>query len=236
MHIDERWHGDIDTAIHEIIVLSRQMSEPVQFDFNGVTLLVNGDSDPSLIHRDWSRGMNGYLGKNPTVGPYPSVVLSDDDIKNDAVIEAANERRREAADKAYAAKQLAEQQFLRGVLLMAGPIELANPDGWGQFVANNTDPYGAAAVRYAETWARVMQVRMAAGCTLEETASEASHVADTEGITGFMYGCAVSMLSQCWIHGEQLRRWHNKDSQIGTEGDEANESGGVLNPALLRIG
>lgn len=33
----------------------------------------------------------------------------------------------------------------------------------------------------------------------------------------------------------KLRRWHNKDIQLGTEGDAANESGGVLNPALLHI-
>lgn len=51
-----------------------------------------------------------------------------------------------------------------------------------------------------------------------------------------MYGCAVSILSQVWIHGEELRRWHNLDSQIGTEGEKANESGGVLNPAVLNIG
>jgi len=51
-----------------------------------------------------------------------------------------------------------------------------------------------------------------------------------------MYGCAVVILSKCWEHGEALRRWHNKDTQIGDEGDRANESGGVLNPALLSIG
>lgn len=61
-------------------------------------------------------------------------------------------------------------------------------------------------------------------------------LANTDGITGFMYGCAVSGLAKFWKHGEQLRRWHNKDSQLGTEGDEANESGGVLNPAILTIG
>ena len=44
------------------------------------------------------------------------------------------------------------------------------------------------------------------------------------------------MLAQCGVHGEALRRWHNRDTQIGTEGDKANESGGVLNPALLTIG
>lgn len=50
-----------------------------------------------------------------------------------------------------------------------------------------------------------------------------------------MYGCAVSALAKFWVHGEQLRIWHNLDIQIGNEGEKANESGGVLNPALLNI-
>jgi hypothetical protein len=49
-------------------------------------------------------------------------------------------------------------------------------------------------------------------------------------------GCAVSILSHFWKHGEELRRWHKIDTQIGDVGDKANESGGVLNPALLNIG
>jgi hypothetical protein len=56
---------------------------------------------------------------------------------------------------------------------------------------------------------------------------------DAEGITGFMFGCAVLVLAKCWKYGEALRRWHNRDTQIGTEGDHANETGGVLNPALI---
>lgn len=61
-------------------------------------------------------------------------------------------------------------------------------------------------------------------------------VLDDDGITGFMYGCAVQMLAKSWKHGEALRRWHNKETQIGMEGDKANETGGVLNPALLSLG
>lgn len=89
--------------------------------------------------------------------------------------------------------------------------------------------------RYAEKWADLMEARIAAGQTVEQCAKQTSNEADTEGITVFMYGCAVSILSQAWEHGEELRRWHNRDTQIGTEGDEANERGGVLNPALLSI-
>ena len=34
---------------------------------------------------------------------------------------------------------------------------------------------------------------------------------------------------------ERLRKWHNIDTQLGTEGEEANTGNGVLNPALLSI-
>jgi len=43
-----------------------------------------------------------------------------------------------------------------------------------------------------------------------------------------MYGCAVSMLSQCWKYGEELRRWHNKE--WGHE-----DTDGIVNPAVLTI-
>jgi len=77
---------------------------------------------------------------------------------------------------------------------------------------------------------------MAGGSTLQSVAKQASFDADIEGITGFMYGAAVSVLSQTWEHGEELRRWHNIESQIGDEGVRANDTGGTLNPALLVLG
>jgi hypothetical protein len=46
----------------------------------------------------------------------------------------------------------------------------------------------------------------------------------------------VSCLAKCWVHGEALRRWHNKETQLKDEGDKANEEGGVLNPAVLVLG
>jgi hypothetical protein len=100
---------------------------------------------------------------------------------------------------------------------------------------NSSDPYSARVVSYGEDWANLMEARLSKGEQLADIAKETSHEADTDGITGFMYGCAVSALSHFWEHGETLRRWHNKDTQIGQEGDEANEAGGVLNPALLQV-
>ena len=104
-----------------------------------------------------------------------------------------------------------------------------------EYVAKNSDPYGAGIVRYGEAWAEAMELAEYAGETVQQCAKRTSHEADTEGITGFMYGCAVSALSYFWPKGEELRRWHNLDTQLGVEGEQANESGGVLNPALLNV-
>jgi len=89
---------------------------------------------------------------------------------------------------------------------------------------------------YAESWANLMEKHISEGEELKDIASKSSYEADTEGITGFMYGAAVQVLSWSWVHGEELRKWHNLDSQIGNEGEKANESGAVLNPAVLNIG
>lgn len=116
------------------------------------------------------------------------------------------------------------------------PDMTRDENGWNQFVANNTDPYGKACVDYATRWADLMEARIASGEALENCAEESSHTADTDGITGFMYGCAVNALAHCWIHGERLRRWHNLKTQFHDEGEKANQNGGVLNPAVLVIG
>lgn len=117
-------------------------------------------------------------------------------------------------------------------------MQIRDAEGWKAANDANppSEPYGHRVITYAEDWANFMEREMAAGHSLEDCAERTSHEADTDGITGFMYGAAVSVLSYVWAHGEALRRWHNLKTQIGTEGERANESGGVLNPALLNIG
>lgn len=108
--------------------------------------------------------------------------------------------------------------------------------------ANSKDGYSKAVVDYTERWAALMEAAIgtqtisnAIEHTIRSVAKDTSHEADSEGITGFMYGCAVSALAQFWEHGEVLRRWHNLDTQIRNEGEKANESGGVLNPAVMTL-
>lgn len=97
---------------------------------------------------------------------------------------------------------------------------------------NNLDPYGHGVYTFAERWAELMEkdIEDCGGPTAAVIANfeKRSRQADTEGITGFMYGCAVSILSNCWEYGKILRKWHNK--KYGYEGD------GVVNPAILTIG
>lgn len=96
----------------------------------------------------------------------------------------------------------------------------------------NDDPYGRACFTYAERWAEMMEPGIENSDNpmqyLIDNAEKLSHEADEEGITGFMYGCAVSILSQCWEYGEVLQKWHNME--WGYDGD------GVVNPAIMKIG
>lgn len=97
--------------------------------------------------------------------------------------------------------------------------------------SNNLDPYGHAVYTFAERWADLMEKKIETTGdpekTIAENAKRLSRKADTEGISGFMYGCAVSILSSCWEYGEILRKWHNKEYDY--EGD------GVVNPAILTV-
>lgn len=114
-------------------------------------------------------------------------------------------------------------------------MKVTNRKYWNNQRKINVDPYSKAVVDYAERWANLMEEQINSGKKLEDIAKETSHQTDINGITGFQYGCAVEMLASCWEHGEQLRRWHNLDVQMKDEGEKANESGGVLNPALMSI-
>jgi hypothetical protein len=107
------------------------------------------------------------------------------------------------------------------------PLNEEKSQEWQHCKEVNSDPYGSAGVRFAEAWADLMEEEVEKGKTIAEVAEKTSHTADTEGITGFMYGCAVSILADCWIYGEELRVWHN--NEYGHAGE------GVVNPAIITI-
>ena len=225
--------SDITSTIIEAIALSSmEDNRLIKFKFNDVTVSVYSDSNPELIYRDWSRALSGYISKN--VGPNPNPVLTDEEEISDTRIRQENERRYQKIREEYEAKTRTKQEIVE-VKLVGIDIELTNVERWQEFKTVNSDGYGGAIITYSERWAQLMQFEMANGKNLEDVADATSQEADIEGITGFMYGCAVSTLSQCWKYGEQLRRWHNIKTQLGSEGDKANESGSILNPAVMSV-
>lgn len=223
----ECWAGtEIRSTIGNAIAEALKANDQVKFEFNGVTVVVEGTSRADLIYRDWHRALLGYT--DSPVGPHPRETLTTAEIAKDAALEAESRKRQRESQERAAAKQRQEQREVDAILSTTGDIELSDPVAFAECREKNKDPYGSGVVRYAETWARLMQAEIAKGRTVVECAEVTSHKADIEGITGFMYGCAVSILAKCWKHGEDLRKWHNKE--YGQEGP------GVVNPAVLTIG
>lgn len=189
----------------------------IKFEFNGVTLVVTKETaDKDRICKEWKAGMEANAEKYRRER---EVWLKTPEGQEYLAQQKEEETRRKAIE--------AE------VLQIDKTIEMEFKDeeakrAWDDMVkVNSNDPYGMCVVKYARRWAKYMQKFIAEGKTVIEIAEKASHDCDVEGITGFMYGCAVQALSKSWKYGEELRKWHNKD--YGYEGD------GVVNPAVLTI-
>ena len=199
----------IKAAAQKMVEIVRFGGEPVTAKFNDIDLVATLDSTAELIVAEYDR-----ISEERRVA-----------YKASPEGQAAKARQEEFQRKADAARG-------EGIK----PFEIIDQGAWDSWMESNEDDYGACVMRYAARWANVMESKMAAGEELEAIADAASSEADVEGITGFMYGCAVGVLSKCWKHGEKLRRWHNLKTQVSNEGVRANEGGGVLNPAILSIG
>jgi len=203
---------NVSETAKRMVALAKKTKGPVTAKFNDIALTAKPGDNPEAIVQYYQTESNRR---------HEEYVKSPEYKK----------RQREAKEA-----QQRQDLMLKGALAVAPEkMTLRDEEGWKKSVAANTDGYGCGVISFAERWARLMEGRMANGDTLEACADEDSSLADNEGITGFMYGAAVSILSQVWIHGEQLRRWHNLKTQIGHEGEKANESGSVLNPAFLSV-
>jgi len=189
---------NISEAARTIVAMAKKTKGIVRAKFNDIELTANPGDNADAIVKYYSAESNRRHEEYVNSPEY-------------------KERQRKA-DEAQRRHNL----ILEGALMTAPEkMTLRDEEGWKKIVAANTDGYGSAVIRFAERWARLMEGRIANGDTVEGCAEEASQLADNEGITGFVYSCAVSILSQVWIHGEQLRRWHNLKTQIGNEGEEA---------------
>jgi len=112
-------------------------------------------------------------------------------------------------------------------------MPISNQEAWDQWVEANKDNYGRACVDTAREVMKLLDERQ--DFDPRNIICEADDTIGAGGLTGFMAGCVASMVSQCHSRGEEFRQKWNLDNQIQQEGEKANETGGVLNPALLNI-
>ena len=112
-------------------------------------------------------------------------------------------------------------------------MKLKDKKFWANQAKINNDPYGKACVDVAR---RVMEI-LDDGKPFDthKIICQADEETKVGGITGFMAGCVAQIVSKCHEREEEFRLQWNGDKQIGNEGDKANKSGVVLNPALLNV-
>lgn len=203
--------------------ISVRTKQIVNFDFNGINCIVSEKIDLDLLYRDYS---NSFIMDWKQVGPDCLIEYEPEVFKELTLRKDANEKKRQSEEKEYRIKEeKAREAFSKKVSGIR--IELFDSETYNSWKSKNTDPYGACCFEYAEGWAKLMQKEISNGNKIEDVAEKTSFELNFLGITGFMYGMAVNILSKCWVHGEQLREWHNK---------EYNHTGdGVVNPAVLTI-
>jgi len=116
-------------------------------------------------------------------------------------------------------------------------IKAGKEKEWATALESNSDHgYSYEIFCFASNWASLMDDGIACGMSVENVAKAAeNHALRDSDLTGFMYGCAVQVLAECWEHGEALRQWHNNETNP-KQAKEANEKGITLNPALFSVG
>lgn len=102
------------------------------------------------------------------------------------------------------------------------PKNLKDKDGWEKTKASNTDSYGGAAIKAA---AHAM-VLLDEGKTPEEAQEIGFKGKD---LTGFLAGCAASIVCQAHERGDEFRKHWNKQWGVGEDAK------GTVNPAIMTL-
>lgn len=208
--------------------IAKEKGVIVEFDFNEITCLVSDKTVLDWLERDY---MNAHIMEWKTIG---------DDCKMSYDHDTEIELRTRQLERAKRWKKQAEEQAKKDkaeediISEQTKGVEIEIVDGkeneYKEYVSKNSnDGYSRAVIDYSEQWAKLMQLEIAKGKTVKECAEPTQKGLGYLGITGFQYGCAVKGLAFFWKHGEDLRKWHNKE--YGVDEDKK----GVVNPAVLTL-
>lgn len=219
----ETYGGNTFSTVAEKAKSMATDTQNVEFDFNGVKCFVSKTTNLELLYRDYS---NAFLMDWKEVG-YDCLEEYPTDIKIELQKRTEEREERQRLQRIEWEKEEKIKHDLLNSKIADIEFNCKNPEALKSWEDANTDGYGLGIITYAKLWGRLMQYEIDRGAKLIDIASSTSHDVDIEGITGFMYGAAVRILSECWIYGEDLRKWHNKE--YNHEGD------GVVNPAIISV-
>lgn len=195
-------------ATESHITGSLQDESIAEFDFNGITCYVSKDTNLTDLHRDYC---NSFAMGWKKVGPicdaeYSPTVQAELSQKK---TERDEEQRKSQAEHDI---RVAAAKAKSNIKVSGVEFELADPEGWKKSRAANKDGYGAAILDFAEDWAKLMQVEISKGKTIDEVAHIASEEVDKyAGVSGYMYSTARNFLTQVWAHREEFKAWAEKD-------------------------
>lgn len=198
-------------------------TQNVEFGFNGIKCLVSKTTNLEFLSRDYS---NAFLMDWKEIG-YDCLAEYPLNVKIELQKRTEEREERQRLQRIEWEKEESLKQDLLNSKIGEIEFNCKNPEALQSFEDANKDGYGFGIMTYAKLWGRLMQYEIDKGAKLIDIATSTSHDADIEGITGFMYGAAVKVLSECWFYGEDLRKWHNKE--YGHLGE------GVVNPAVLSV-
>ena len=214
-------------TIHEIsqkaIIMAKEKNSIVNFEFNGVQVFVDADTNQDFVWRDI---LTSWLMDWKTIGPeymeaYDNKLLAEIELAKSAQQERQLKQKKEWEEKDEALRLAFKEKVGDAIL------DVVNENEYQHWKDKNADGYGRACFDYAEDWAKLMQIEIAKGKTVAECAGDLEKLISFHGITGFQYGMVINILAKCWKHGEELRVWHNKE--YGQEGE------GVVNPAIMTL-
>jgi len=217
--------GDtFDEVLKEASKIAINKNVTVEFDFNGIKCLVDWKTNLVHLYRDYCNAniMNWEVVGTNCLDEYEPEVLQELEKRKKEREEERVKEKEEYDEKCKVKKEQYEEK-VKGI-----EFEIIDLEDYKKGKDAQKDEYGKAIYEYAEMWAKLMQFEMSNGKALIECVESTSHESDIDGITGFMYGVAVSVLARCWKHGEELRKWHNKEYN-------QEETKGVVNPAVLTI-
>lgn len=205
--LDTLCGSTFDSVAKEAKEISTNNGYIVEFDFNGCKCLVSSETNLDSLYRDYC---NRYDLDWTSVGPdcmteYPDHIKETIAIKREIALDESRKREIEYKNKERKSREKFEEK-VEGI-----EMEFTSKSEWDLGKANNTDGYGSAIFEYAEGWAKLMQAELSNGKVLGDVASKTSFEMDFMGISGFMYGAAVQILTKCWAHGKELNEVLGKD-------------------------